>query len=184
LGASPSGSSACVVGMRDLSSREGDLPQRVAAHRRRPAYHVLRTATGCSRWQRIWLVSAASAVTRFATDCHGAGENPSSQQTEHQQERQHRGCSRSEHVQEVGPDGERTTVCTRSGTTLNGSDGKSPVDRRLASSSLRNQETYAFDSCGCRRLEGGSEDLQAAGGKRCRRRPDFAPRSIRVCVIT
>ena len=36
---------------------------------------------------------------------HAAGEKPPSHETEHQQERQHRGCPRSEDVQEVGPDG-------------------------------------------------------------------------------
>src|SRR5438067_13350942 len=48
----------------------GDLPQRVAAHGRRPAYHVPPTATRGSRWQRISLVSAAFATSRFAADCH------------------------------------------------------------------------------------------------------------------
>ena len=39
---------------------------------------------------------------------HAAGEKPPSHETEHQQERQHRGRPRSEDVQEVGPDGKDT----------------------------------------------------------------------------
>ena len=39
---------------------------------------------------------------------HPAGEEPPSQQTEHQQERQHCGCPRCENVQEVGPDRKNT----------------------------------------------------------------------------
>jgi hypothetical protein len=40
----------------------------VAAHGKRPAYHGTSQATGGNRWQRIWLVFAASAPGRFATD--------------------------------------------------------------------------------------------------------------------
>src|SRR5438309_8190962 len=56
---------------RPPPSQGGDLPQRVAAHGRRPAYHVLRSATGRNPGQRFWLVFAASARIRFAADCHG-----------------------------------------------------------------------------------------------------------------
>ena len=39
---------------------------------------------------------------------HAAGEDPSSHETEHKQERQHCGCPRIENVQEVGADGKNT----------------------------------------------------------------------------
>jgi len=48
----------------------GDLPQRVAAHGRRPAYHGTSHATGGTPWQQFSLVSAAFATAWFATDCH------------------------------------------------------------------------------------------------------------------
>jgi len=54
---------------RPPPSQGGDLPQWVAGHGRRPAYHLTLTATGGSRWQRISLVSAVSALGRFAADC-------------------------------------------------------------------------------------------------------------------
>src|SRR5436189_5915421 len=40
------------------------------SNRRPPPYHGTSHATGGSRWQRIWPVSAASATCRFADDCH------------------------------------------------------------------------------------------------------------------
>src|SRR6266581_4005233 len=57
-------------GGRPPPSQGGDLPQRVAAHGRRPAYHGRSKATGRSRWQRISLVFADSTPRRFAADCH------------------------------------------------------------------------------------------------------------------
>src|SRR5947208_15733389 len=54
---------------RPPPSQGGDLPQRVAAHGRRPAYHGTSQATGGNRSQRFPLVSAASAAPRFADDC-------------------------------------------------------------------------------------------------------------------
>jgi hypothetical protein len=47
---------------------------------------------------------------------HAAGENPPSDETEHQQERQHYGCPRSENVQEGGPDGKNTGISVPLGT--------------------------------------------------------------------
>jgi hypothetical protein len=41
------------------------------SNRRPPPYHGTSQATGGSRWQRIWLVLAASAPIRVATDCYG-----------------------------------------------------------------------------------------------------------------
>jgi hypothetical protein len=40
------------------------------SNRRPPPYHVLPSATGRNPRQRFWLVLAASAPIRFATDCH------------------------------------------------------------------------------------------------------------------
>src|SRR5439155_26415896 len=39
------------------------------SNRRPPPYHGIQTATGRNRRQRFWLVLAASAPVRFATDC-------------------------------------------------------------------------------------------------------------------
>ena len=55
---------------RPPPSQGGDLPQRVAAHGRRPAYHVLPDATGGRRWQRNSLVFAVPRASRFAAGCH------------------------------------------------------------------------------------------------------------------
>jgi len=49
-------------GDRPPPSQGGDLPQRVAAHGRRPAYHVLLAATGRNLRQRFWLISAVLAI--------------------------------------------------------------------------------------------------------------------------
>src|SRR5438552_2720728 len=59
-----------VPGDRPPPSQGGDLPQQVAAHGRRPAYHATSKATGGGRWQRLSLVLAVSTVSRFACDCH------------------------------------------------------------------------------------------------------------------
>src|SRR2546430_13928626 len=57
-------------GDRPPPSQGGDLPQRVAAHRRRPAYHGTSPASGRNAWQRISLVSTVSGTIAFATSCH------------------------------------------------------------------------------------------------------------------
>src|SRR2546430_7550007 len=53
-------------------SRVGGLLQSplTDSNRRPPPYHALQTATGRSRRQRFWLVSAVLEPVRFATVCH------------------------------------------------------------------------------------------------------------------
>jgi hypothetical protein len=55
------------LGVKEIDlrpSQGGDLPQRVAAHPRRPAYHALLPATRHNPRQRTCLVSASSAPIR------------------------------------------------------------------------------------------------------------------------
>src|SRR5712691_12613837 len=55
------------------------------------------------RWESDpFAAMRVASVMRVRGGEHAAGEKPPSQETEHQQERQHRGCPRSESVQEVG----------------------------------------------------------------------------------
>ena len=69
----PSGSQDLAFAEREdrpPPSQGGDLPQRVAAHGRRPAYHGTTQATRRNPRQRLWPNSAVFARHTFSTDCH------------------------------------------------------------------------------------------------------------------